>query len=123
MNVMGMLESIQEYPVTAPALRLTPDEQLWLRQKWRRIRQSQHAADLGTNEWAAINKALNDKLDAEGVRDIVQRTKVKGASIALKDALETGKWHSAEATRHIQDVQLFLRLKELGLLPLKVEAS
>jgi hypothetical protein len=40
---------------------------------------------------------------------------MKSESLPLKDALDTGKWHSANAQRHIDDLHLFLKMKELGL--------
>lgn len=97
-------------------LALKPDEEKWVHSKWGMIRQSQMIADEANNRWKRINSELNDYLNRSGVEDIKQRTKIKGESIALKDALETGKWHSANAQRHIDDMMLFLKMKELELL-------
>lgn len=87
----------------------------WIDLKWAKIRRSQMLADKANNEWTEINTAINRWMDESGIIDIVQRTKVKGASLPLKDALAVGTWHSAEASRHIADLQLFLKLKELGV--------
>jgi hypothetical protein len=100
----------------AGKLQLNEEAQRWLRLKWGKIRKSQAAADKAGNEWNVINDAINRYLDESGETDIVQRTSIKSKSIPLKDALDTGKWHSAEAQRHIDDVNLFLRLKELEIL-------
>lgn len=98
------------------SLRLTSNEVKWLREKWVRIRKSQQTADSAGNDWNRINGEINRWMDESGVVDVVQRAKIKGESLALKDALESGKWHSAEAVRHIEDIKLFLRLKELEVL-------
>ena len=106
-------------PTKGPApgkLRLTEEERKWLRLKWGKIRTAQMRADKAGNEWNLLNDAINRYLDESGEEDIVQRTSIKGKSIPLKDALESGKWHAAESQRHIDDVQLFLRLKELEVL-------
>jgi hypothetical protein len=97
-------------------IELKKDEKEWLRLKWLKIRKSQQTADQSSNNWNRINGEINRYLDESGERDVVQRTKIKSESLALKDALEVGKWHSAEAERHIADVQLFLQMKELGVL-------
>ena len=97
-------------------IRLSENERRWMRLKWSKVRKSQQVADESGNEWNKLNAAINRFLDESGETDIVQRTSVKSKSIPLKDALETGKWHSAEAQRHIDDIQLFLRLKELEIL-------
>lgn len=97
-------------------MELKKDEKEWLRLKWVKIRKSQQTADQSSNNWNRINGEINRYLDESGVVDVVQRSKIKSESLALKDALEIGKWHSAEAQRHIDDVQLFLRMKEMGVL-------
>lgn len=95
---------------------LKPDEKEWLRLKWIKIRKSQQTADQSSNNWNRVNGEINRYLDDSGITEVVQRAKIKSESLALKDALETGKWHANEAQRHIDDVQLFLRMKELGVL-------
>lgn len=97
-------------------MELKADEQKWLRLKWQKVRKSQQIADRSSNNWNRINDEINRYLDDSGVVDVVQRSKIKSDSLALKDALEVGKWHSAEAQRHIADVQLFLQMRELGVL-------
>lgn len=97
-------------------LELTPAEEIWIRLKWQKIRTSQAKADEAGNDWNRINAEINDLMDRRGETDIVQRSKIKGASLPLKDALDTGKWHAAESQRHIDDLSLFLKLRELEIL-------
>lgn len=97
-------------------MRLTADEQAWVKAKWDKVRRSQRKADLAGNEWTELNQAVNEYLDRKGIEDVVQRAKIKGENLALKDALAVGNWHSAEASRHILDLNLFLRLRELEIL-------
>lgn len=94
----------------------SPDQRRWVALKWKRIREAQQTADASNNEWNRLNDEINDHMDRHGVTEVVQRAKVKGESLALKDALERGKWHAANAQRHIDDLMLFLKLKEMGLL-------
>lgn len=97
-------------------IKLQSEEQEWLRKKWRNIRESQQKADRSSREWSRLNEAMNEYLDQSGITDIVQRDKVKGQNLSMKGALATHAWHAAEAQRHIDDVNLFLRMKELGVL-------
>jgi hypothetical protein len=92
------------------------DERRWVQMKWGQIRTAQRLADVASNKWKRVNDEINDYLDRKGEFDIVQRAKVKSESLALKDALATGNWHSRNAERHIHDVDLFLKLKGVGLL-------
>jgi hypothetical protein len=96
-------------------LRLEPPEAEWIRLKWRAIRDSQQKADAANNDWQRMNSALNRWLDESGITDPVQRTKHKELNLALKEALSMGNWHSRNAERHIHDVQLFLKIRELGV--------
>ena len=98
---------------TSSKIRLSPDDRRWIEVKWKKIRASQQRADVAGNEWNELNSALNHHYRNE---DEVQKAKLKGANLALKDALETGKWHAAESQRHIDDLNLFLRLRELEIL-------
>lgn len=100
----------------ATSFTLTEEERKWIDAKWQKIRRSATKADAADAKWNRISQEINDKLDREGVTDIIARTRAKNASIPLKDQLDIGKWHSGNAQRHIDDIQLFLRLKELGLL-------
>lgn len=95
---------------------LTRDENIWVKLKWEKIRASQVRADEAGNRWTRINAEIKDHLDRHHIYDIVQREKIKRQSIPLKDAHDDGKWHSAEAQRHIADLDLFLKLKELEVL-------
>lgn len=95
---------------------LKADEKLWLRRKWAKIRASQAKADAASNSWSELNDAMNSYLDRSEIMDPVQRAKIKGENLGLKDGLATHRWHAEEAQRHIDDVNLFLRLKEMGAL-------
>jgi hypothetical protein len=86
---------------------------VWVKRKWDLIRNSQRKADEANNEWTAFNELLNERYRDETPD---QKAKLKGANLILKDALATGAWHSANAQRHIDDVQLFIKMKEVGLL-------
>lgn len=97
-------------------LPLSPQDHEWVTAKWALIRKSQQTADKANNDWTRINAEINDYLDRDGTHDIVQRAQVKSQSLALADAYDVGKWHAGNAQRHIDDVMLFLRLKELGVL-------
>lgn len=97
-------------------LKLAEADRKWLRLKWARIRASQQRADRAGTEWTRLNDALNEMLDRSGEYDIVQRDKVKGMNLTLKGHLSTHKWHAEESQRHIDDVNLFLRMKELEVL-------
>jgi hypothetical protein len=97
-------------------LELSADEKVWVDRKWKKIRISQAKADKAGNDWNRLNDEINDLMDRQGVTDIVQRSKTKSASLPLKDALDVGKWHAAESQRHIDDLALFLQMRQLGVL-------
>lgn len=97
-------------------LDLTGDELEWINKKWKAIRRAQTLADAANNDWKRLNDEINNYIDRLGVADVQQRALIKGESLALKDALGVGQWHSADAQRHIDDAALFLRMKELKLL-------
>lgn len=97
-------------------MKMTADSRQWVNLKWGRIRKSQQLADQADAEWNRINKEINDYMDRMGITDPVQRANTKGESLALKDALAVGNWHSRNAERHIHDLNLFLKLKELDIL-------
>jgi hypothetical protein len=42
--------------------------------------------------WNELSAALNDKLDAEGTYDIVQRAKVKEMNLTLAGYMDEAKW-------------------------------
>lgn len=108
-----------------PTVTLTEIEERWVSKKWQEIRRAQQRADVANRDWNRINDAINDKHAAEDARRTergdplltdLMKAQAKGASLPLKDALETGNWHSRNAERHIHDLQLFLQMKEMGLL-------
>lgn len=99
-----------------PKIHLELADRQWIKLKWSKIRKSQQMADDANNQWTRLNGEINRYMDESGMVDIVQRAKVKGGSLPLKDALEQGKWHAANAQRHIDDMMLFLRLRELEIL-------
>lgn len=100
-------------------------EVLWVRRKWALIRESQQAADVADKEWRRINELINAKHDAtdiqrkrsgQGALTDLTKAEDKTSSLPLGDALATGNWHARNAERHIHDVTLFLKLKELNVL-------
>lgn len=97
-------------------LGLDDNEQEWVAAKWREIRRAQALADAANNEWHRLNDEIKSYLDRSGVSDIKQRALIKSESLTLKDAFSVGEWHAANSQRHIDDLALFLRMKELGVL-------
>lgn len=95
---------------------LSEQERRWIQAKWDKIRTAQQKADKSNNEWQALNDSVNSWLESMQIFDVVQQAKIKGENLGLKDALATGRWHAENAQRHIDDVMLFLKMKELGLL-------
>lgn len=98
------------------SLGLTGDERRWVAAKWRLIRRSQTLADKASNDWEKVNAEVNDFLERSGITDPILAARQKVESLELQDAYETGKWHAQNAQRHIDDLSLFLQMKELGLL-------
>lgn len=112
-------------PYEAGEFRLDEAETKWVRAKWALIRAAQAQADAANNNWKEINAAINEKHAMEDVqrrkrndfpKTDLMKSQEKDASLPLKDALSTGNWHARNAERHIHDLNLFLRLKELGVL-------
>ena len=104
---------------------LNDTDREWIRRKWSLIRQSQVKADKANADWNRINDEINDKHRRENERRAergdfplsgIMIAEAKSASLALQDALATGSWHSRNAERHIHDVNLFLQLKQMGIL-------
>ena len=62
-------------------------------------------------KWNRVNDEINAKLDAERVTDIVQRNKIKSASLPLADALGSGNWWRAKATYLATVVQAEIALQ------------
>lgn len=121
-QLMGALERLQE---SRNPVRLKSGEREWVRLKWEKIREAQQAADKANNEWQSINDAINKKHAAEDRRRSergdypmtdLMKAQAKDASLPLKDALGAGNWHARNAERHIHDLSLFLRLKEMGIM-------
>ena len=105
-------------------IELSATEREWVHKKWALIRISQRKADESNNLWNKINAEINDKHEREHERRMratgfpltdLMRAQDKAASLPLQDALAAGNWHSRNAERHIQDVMLFLKMKELGI--------
>lgn len=104
---------------------ITGSERRWIKRKWELIREAQMKADKANNNWKRINDEINDMHRRESERRMergefpltdLMMAENKSASLPLKDALSVGNWHARNAERHIHDVNLFLRLKELDLL-------
>lgn len=102
--------------VGAGSLDLGADELEWVNEKWRLIRRSSALADAASNDWQRVQAEVTSYLDRSGLTDILQRARVMSENVTLSDALEAGSWHAKNAQRHIDDLNLFLRLKELNLL-------
>lgn len=107
------------------SLHLTPTERGWVHKKWALIRASQQKADAANATWNRINDEINDKHAREDRRRAqrndfplsdIMKAEAKAASLSLQDALATGNWHSRNAERHLLDLQVFLKMKELGVL-------
>lgn len=102
---------------TLPAgIVFSENERRWIKLKWAEIRSAQQLADKANANWKRVNDEVNDWLDRTGEHDVVQRNRIKGESLALKDALSVGNWHSRNAERHMQDLLTYLKLKEMELL-------
>lgn len=100
----------------AGSLNLSENELRFVAAKWRKIRESQQTADQANNDWKRIGAEIRDYLDRSGIHEMLARAKVMQESLALADALEVGDLHARTAQRHIDDLRLFLVLKEHGLL-------
>ena len=107
-----------------PTIDLTATEKEWVKRKWSLIRASQQKADKANADWNRINDEINHKHEREDVRRAERRdfpltdlmkAQAKSASLPLRDALDTGNWHSRNAERHLLDLQVFLKMKELGV--------
>jgi hypothetical protein len=119
------MESVKATVYSPGPIQLSRDEAKWVTAKWVQIRSAQALADAANNRWKDINASIKEKHDTEDNRrrargdfpkTDLMRAQEKDASLPLKDALATGNWHSRNAERHIHDLNLFLRLKELGIL-------
>lgn len=98
------------------SLYFAENEREWVHLKWGRIRDAMQQADTAVNKWERLSDEVNTYLDAHKITDIVQRTNIRGENLALSDALATGQWFRGVAQAHVDDLNLYLRLKELGLL-------
>jgi hypothetical protein len=88
----------------------------WVRRKWALIRAAHQTADNAYNQWRRVSAEIDDYLDAHGITDIVQRGHVRSESLTLRDHYETMQWMRGEAHAHASDIDLYLKLKEWGLL-------
>lgn len=95
---------------------LNSKDRKWVLLKWAQIRESQKAADKANKDYEVLSDAINDKLDREKCTDVVARADRRGSSLALAELMGAGNWHARNAERHIHDVNLFLRMKELNVL-------
>lgn len=74
---------------------MTPEEYMaWLARKMREATLVTQRLDA---KWQRLNDELNTLLDNKGIRDVVQRDSIKGASLAFSDALNAGKWWREKA--------------------------
>jgi hypothetical protein len=98
--------------------------QKWVRLKWARIRASQQKADEANSHWHRANNFINRQIEATDEQRLrsgqnpmtdLMKAQVKSDSLPLKEALALGKWHSDEAVRHLMDLQVFLKMEEMGV--------
>lgn len=106
-------------------VKLDDTERKWIKLKWAQIRMAQQKADDANRKWQQISAEINDKHAREDTRRAergdfpmtdLMKAQAKEASLPLKEALSVGNWHSRNAERHIHDLKLFLKMKEMGLL-------
>lgn len=87
----------------------------YLRQLRQLMREAVVVTQRHDAKWNKINDEINAKLDAEEVFDIVQRNKIKAASIPLADELGGGNWWRAKAVYLASVIQAEVAMKEAGL--------
>jgi hypothetical protein len=102
--------------VAPGVLRLDQTEREWVTAKWRLIRESQQQADEASNRWEQLAAEVDDYMDRSGLADPLARARVREENLALAEFFAAGRWFGQVAQRHIDDMDLFLRMKELGLL-------
>lgn len=85
--------------------KLNADHRRYVRNLWDQMRASAKEAAFQDKLWNQLNDELNDYLDREGTTDIVQREKVKGQSLALKNAFAAGQWHQGNAQFYANLIQ------------------
>ena len=95
---------------------LTAEECEWVKRKWSLIRKSHTTADEALSTWRRLSAEIDDYLARKNVTDVLEKSRYRSESIALKNAFGESTWFRGEAQAHASDVSLFLRLKELGLL-------
>lgn len=100
----------------AVKLELTSIEKRWVTRKWEVIREAQQKADTAGRDWARLSDEINTYLDGSKITDPLQRARVRAESLALAEAFASGEWFADEARRHIDDLSLFLQMKEHELL-------
>lgn len=107
---------MNRHPRRQETLSFTDTDFEWVCRKWAIIRDFQQKADNAFAKSRRINDELNDYLDRNGVRDIVQRANIRQQSIPLLEAAEDLWAFRREAQAHMEDLNLYLKLKEVGLL-------
>lgn len=90
-------------------------ERQWVDAKWQLIRDAQHKADQAVAKWRRLSDEINSYLDRSGVQDVVQRAKIRNENLALTDAFGASTWFRKEAEVHIADLDMFLKLKKMGV--------
>lgn len=107
---------MHQYPTKPEHLFFANTDIEWVRRKWALIREYHQIADRANAKYRRISAELNDYLDRSYITDMVQRARIRGESLPLMDAIEEGAWFRREAQAHAEDLGLYLKLKELGLL-------
>lgn len=87
----------------------------WIARKWALVREYMQRADQEVNKWDRISGEINIYLDSHQITDSLQRARIRGESMALSDAFAAGNWFRSVAQAHMADVNLYLKMKEMGL--------
>lgn len=77
--------------------KLDADQRQHLSSLWTDLREANHEVRKADKRWNKINDEINNYLERERITDLVQREKIKSASLALADALGTGSWWRSKA--------------------------
>lgn len=113
------------YPYRGPGGQINPLSQFqrmadidrrWLMKKWKLVREAQQNADEASREWNRMNDAFKARCEGSGITDAVDIAYRKQINLELKEHMSKWDWWSREAQRHMQDIQTFKTMKDLGAL-------
>lgn len=100
-------------PNYTPPRGWTPEEIIWVRSRWQMICEHQSKATRESRQWNRLNAALKERYSS---LTAIDRDRRIADNEQLKDYFGAHKWHAAESQRLIDHVQLFIKMKETGLL-------